>query len=51
MDTLTTYPSEIDSIVEGEIEHVFKVDFTGDSTSDYIIHSHIKKQGQSLRLG
>ena len=47
MDTLTNYPSEINLKVEGEIERVIQVDFTGDNTGDYIIQTKIDKKGKT----
>jgi hypothetical protein len=37
MDTLTIYPTEINSKVKGEIDKVYQVDFTGDSKGDFIV--------------
>ena len=44
MDTLTDYPSEINSKVKGEIAVVYQVDFTGDSIGDYIIQTKVNKK-------
>lgn len=47
MDTLTTYPSEINSKVKGEIVRVIQVDFTGDNIGDYIIQTKMDKEGKT----
>jgi len=46
MDTLTEYPTEIQSKVKGEIEKVIQVDFTGDSIGDYIVQTKMDKEGK-----
>jgi hypothetical protein len=46
MDTLTNYPTEINSKVKEEIEKVYKVDFTGDSKGDYIVQTKMDKEGK-----
>jgi len=50
MDTLTTYPAEINSIVSEDIDQVIQVDFTGDSIGDYIIRTKMDKDGKSTQI-
>lgn len=47
MDTLTKYPSEIQSKIKGEIERVIQVDFTGDNNGDYIVQTKMDKEGKT----
>ena len=46
MDTLTNYPTEINSKVKGEIDRVYQVDYTGDSKGDYIVQTTMDKEGK-----
>ncbi len=46
MDTLKGYPAEIRAKVNGEIQSVIQVDFTGDSIGDYIIRTVMDKEGR-----
>lgn len=46
MDTLTVYPTEINSKVKGEINKVYQVDFTGDSKGDFIVQTKMDKEGK-----
>ena len=50
MDTLTTYPTEINSKVNREIERVFQVDFTGDNIGDFIVQTKIDKEGKTTEF-
>jgi hypothetical protein len=45
MDTLTNYPTELESKVKGEIDQVFQVDFTGDAIGDFIIRTKLDSNG------
>lgn len=46
MDTLTVYPTEINSKVKGEIDKVYQVDFTGDAQADFIVQTKMDKEGK-----
>ncbi len=50
MDTLITFPPEITSKVNQEIEDIFHVDFTGDNIKDYIVQTKVNEEGKTTEI-
>lgn len=50
VDTLTDYPTEINSIVKGEIQRVLQVDFAGDEIGGFIVETKMSKDGRTTKF-